>query len=210
MFGSMRATRLAALLVGGTAAACGPVPAATPTGLHGALLPEARPRPAFTLRTTGDSPFAFAEATRGRLTFLFFGYTMCPDVCPATMSNLAAVLDRLTSTERSRMAVVFVTTDPARDTPSVLGPWLRAFDSEFIGLTGSAEALEAAQRAAGVIPATRGAGGPGSYPVFHAAQVIVVSPDDSIHVEYPFGTRQRDWADDIPRLLDAWPARTQP
>lgn len=187
-----------------TLVACSPAPNPA-RDLHGALVPSPTPRPAFTLTTTEGTPFAFHEATRGRLTLLFFGYTNCPDVCPATMANLGAVARRLTPTERRRLDVVFVTTDPARDRPEVLGPWLRQFDPDAIGLTGSLDEVIAAQVAAGVAPAIRDRGGTAAeYTVSHAAQVIVVSPDDSVHVVYPFGTRQREWADDLPRLWRRW------
>jgi len=171
-----------------------------PNALHGVRLPAAAPRPAFTLRTVEGAEFRFAQETAGRLTLLFFGYTNCPDVCPATMANLGAVMARLTGEERKRVRVVFVTTDPDRDQPEVLGPWLARFDRDFVGLFGAIDEVIAAQRAAGVEPAVRDSAGPG-YTVSHAAQVIVVSPDDSIHLHYPFGTRQSEWASDLPILL---------
>ena len=171
--------------------------------LAGALLPRATPRPDFTLTTAAGQRFSFREATRGRLTLLFFGYTNCPDVCPATMANLGAVLGRLTSEDRLRIDVVFVTTDPQRDTPQRLAEWLRPFDREFIGLWGSVPELESAQRAAGVAPAIRDTVA-GNYGVSHAAQVIVYSPDDSAHIAYPFGVRQQQWAADLPTLLRRW------
>lgn len=194
------------LFAAAMAAGCGEGPRAAAGGLHGAMLPAALPRPAFTLTDTRGRSFAFDRATAGRLTFLFFGYTNCPDVCPATMANLGAVLGRLTAEDRRAIAVVFVTTDPARDTPARLAEWLGRFDPGFIGLTGRLDEVEAAQRIAGVAPAARGPrSDSSSYTVFHAAQVIVVSPDDSVHIEYPFGTMQRDWADDLPTLRRRWP-----
>ncbi len=171
--------------------------------LSGFELPEATARPSFSLRTLAGDPFDFQARTAGRLTLLFFGYTNCPDVCPATMANVSAVTGRLTSTERSQLDVVFVTTDPDRDTPERLGPWLQQFDREIIGLTGSAAELEAAQRAAGITVAFRDKG-TDNYNVFHAAQVLVYSPDDSSHVVYPAGTRQAEWAADLPKLLARW------
>jgi protein SCO1/2 len=174
--------------------------------LSGFALPEATARPAFSLTTlTGDS-FDFRARTAGRLTLLFFGYTNCPDVCPATMANIGAVTNRLPSAERREFDVIFVTTDPDRDTPERLGPWLAKFDREIIGLTGSAAQLEAAQRAAGITVAFRD-DSTGNYNVFHAAQVLVYSPDDSAHVMYPFGTRQAEWGADLPKLLTRWSGR---
>jgi protein SCO1/2 len=189
---------LAALALAG----CRDLPATS--DLRGTLLPQALARPAFVLRTTAGAPFDFAGGTRGRLTLLFFGYTNCPDVCPATMANLGAVLGRLPSHERNRVLVVFVTTDPERDTPERLAAWLRRFDSETIGLTGSVDEVVEAQRAAGVGVAVREPAGDSGYLVSHAAQVMVVSPDDSMHVAYPFGTRQSDWLEDLPKLLARW------
>jgi protein SCO1 len=172
------------------------------TDLFAVSMPAAVARPGFELTTTAGAPFDFRQATAGRLTFLFFGYTHCPDVCPATMANLGAVMGRLTSEERKAIQVVFVTTDPARDSAAVLGPWLARFDRETIGLTGTTLAVEAAERAAGVALAIRGPGAP--YTVSHAAQILVYSPDDSGHVVYPFGTRQSELADDLPKLLLRW------
>lgn len=171
--------------------------------LTGALLPAAVPRPSFTLTTTTGEPFDFRQRTGGRLTLLFFGYTHCPDVCPATMANLGSVIGRLSSAERALVDVVFVTTDPERDTAASLGPWLAKFEPNIVGLLGSPEAVTRAQAAAGVAAAVRDSGA-GSYRVSHAAQVLVYSPDDSGHVAYPFGTRQAEWAADLPKLLERW------
>ena len=177
-------------------------------GLTGALLPAALPRPSFVLTTTAGDVFDFQARTRGRLTLLFYGYTHCPDVCPATMANLGAIVGRLSSAERGLVDVVFVTTDPARDTPAVLGPWLANFEPNIIGLVGTAEAVTEAQRAAGIGVAVRNSGG-ADYTVSHAAQVLVYSPDDSSHVAYPFGTRQAQWAADFPKLFERWTGATR-
>ena len=93
---------------------------------------------------------------------------------------------------------MFVTTDPARDTPEKLQTWLANFDPSFIGLRGTPEQVKAIEKSVGVAPAVAGApDSSGSYEVGHAAQVIAFTPDDSAHVVYPFGTRQADWAHDL-------------
>lgn len=196
--------RVALLSLLGLAAGCGAAPDRPFGALRGAMLPDPLPRPDFVLERTDGRVFDFRAETSGRLTLLFFGYTSCPDVCPATMGNLAAVLGRLRSQDRRGIDVVFVTTDPDRDTAAVVETWLRRFDPQFIGLVGSAEALRRAQEAAGVSPAVRDAGDRTGYTVSHAAQVIVVSPDDSVHIAYPFGTRQHEWAEDLPKLTARW------
>jgi len=172
--------------------------------LSGVVLPAAIPRPDFSLTRVDGSPFDFQAQTRGRLTLVFFGYTNCPDVCPATMASLGGAVSRMVPEDRRRIDLVFVTTDPERDTPDHLARWLANFDPDIIGLTGSIEALESAQRAAGVTVAIRDTGG-GSYAVAHAARVQVYSPDDSNHVIYPANTRQANWGADLPKLLARWP-----
>ena len=161
-------------------------------------------RPAFTLTGTDGKPFGFRERTSGRLTFLEFGYTHCPDVCPVHMANLAAALAQLPPSDRMRIDVVFVSIDPARDSLPVIRKWLDAFDPKFIGLTGTREALDAAQRSVGFAPAIVQAAAPGAPEtevVTHAAPVLAFTADDSAHFMYPFGTRQSDWARDLPHLL---------
>jgi protein SCO1/2 len=159
------------------------------------------PRPAFTLTDTDGNPFAFAERTAGRLTFLEFGYTNCPDVCPVHMANLATVITNLAPSDRMRTTVVFVTVDPDRDSPAVLRKWLNAFSVDFIGLRGSREQVDAAQKLVGFGAAIIGVDSGGAKTVTHAAPVIVFTADDTAHVMYPFGTRQADWIRDMPRLL---------
>ena len=162
------------------------------------------PRPAFTLTDTDGKPFAFAERTAGRLTFLEFGYTNCPDVCPVHLANLATVLGKLAPSDRMRTTVVFVTVDPDRDSSTVLRKWLDSFDADFIGLRGTREQIDSAQKLVGFGPALIqvDAGGPkGATTVSHAAPVVVFTADDTAHVMYPFGTRQSDWTRDIPLLL---------
>lgn len=161
-------------------------------------------RPSFTLTATDGTPFDFGTRTAGRLTFLEFGYTNCPDVCPVHMANLAAALRQLPPSDRMKIDVVFVSVDPDRDSLPALRKWLDAFDHTFIGLTGTREALDSAQRAVGFAPAIvqpAAPGQPGSEVVTHAAPVLAFTADDTAHVMFPFGTRQADWERDIPHLL---------
>jgi protein SCO1/2 len=171
-------------------------------GYRGALTSEATPKPDFTLTDTSGAPFDFVKETEGYVTLLYFGYTNCPDICPVHMANIGAVLDKLPVDVVRQIKVVFVTTDPERDTPERLREWLDRFDTSFIGLTGTAEQLEAAQVAAGVAPAVKEPLDDGGYGVSHAAFVIAYTKDDLAHVVYPFGVRQSDWAHDLPKLVE--------
>ena len=169
--------------------------------LRGRVLPEPWEKPDFTLADTDGNAFAFGPRTEGFVTLLFFGYTYCPDVCPVHMANLGAVLRRMDPQIAGKVKVVFVTTDPARDTPERLRDWLNGFDPSFIGLTGPLDSVNAIQQAIGLPPSILGELEDGSYTVGHAAQVVAYTTDNKSHVQYPFGTRQEDWAHDIPLLV---------
>jgi protein SCO1/2 len=167
--------------------------------------PNPLPKPAFTLTDTEGRPFAFREATAGSVTLLFFGYTNCPDVCPVQIANIAAALHKLPDAVTRQVTVVFVTTDPARDTPKRLRAWLDNFDRGFIGLTGSQAAIDSAQIAMHLPPAEREDLPDGRYLLGHWAQVIAFTKDGLARFAFPFGTRQSEWAQEIPRLV-AYPA----
>lgn len=174
--------------------------------MRGAAVSPPIAKPEFVLTATDGRPFDFREETDGYLTLIFFGYTHCPDICPVHMANLGAVIRELRPSQQQRIKVVFVTTDPARDTPERLRSWLDNFGRDFVGLTGDPEEIARIQRAIGVRAAFPGEARPdGGYDVAHAASVFAFTPDDAGRFMYPFGIRQADWAHDLPRLLeDDW------
>ncbi|MFB6240109.1 MAG: SCO family protein [Gemmatimonadota bacterium] len=172
------------------------------TGLHGAVLPEARPKGDFTLTATDGEPWNFREETDGRITLLFFGYTHCPNACPVQMATLGAAYGKLPWKLQDRIEVVFVTTDPARDTLSRLDSWLDNFHESFVGLRGSRGEVNRIMESYGLPPAridTAGTAGEG-YTVGHAAHVLLFTPDDSLRMMYPTGTRQKAWVEDLRTL----------
>ena len=195
--------RRSALLCVAALIACEESP--PPATYSGMMLTPPRGKPDFTFTSTTGGPYRFRHETDGKLTLLFFGYTYCPDVCPMHMSNIATVLRKLDYADRQKVRVVFVTTDPERDTPQRLRSWLDQIDSAIVGVAGPMEQINALQQSLGLAPAKAEAAAPGtpssSYGVAHAAVVLAFTPDDSLRVLYPFGVRQQDWANDIPLLL---------
>lgn len=176
--------------------------------LHGVFVGRPQPKPDFVLTTATGERFDLRRDTEGYLTLLFFGYTHCPDVCPIHMATLGKVLDNLPEEVTSRVRVVFVTTDPARDTPERIRAWLGNFHASFIGLTGTDDEIRIAQEAAGLQPAYREPGDsarPDLYYIAHAAQVMAFTSDNLGHVIYPSGIQQADWANDLPILVNGWP-----
>ena len=187
---------------GGTAGEAGARSAGT-TELHGAVLPRAKPRGEFTLTATDGEPYRFGEETAGRVTLLFFGYTHCPNACPVQMATLGAAYEKLPWKLQDRVEVVFVSTDPARDTLSRLRSWLDNFSESFVGLRGPREEVNRIMQSYGLPPAqidTAGAPPGEGYTVGHAAHVLVFTPDDRLRLMYPTGTRQEAWVEDLRKL----------
>jgi cytochrome oxidase Cu insertion factor (SCO1/SenC/PrrC family) len=118
---------------------------------------------------------------RGRYMLVYFGYSNCPDVCPTTLAVMADALAKLPRSDR--VVPVFITIDPARDTPMVLKSYLKAFGSRFIGLTGSPEAVAAAARAYRVFYQKRPLEG-GGYAMDHSSHIYLMGPDGKFLAVY--------------------------
>jgi protein SCO1/2 len=173
---------------------------------RGGLVTPPLQKPHFVLSDTSGARFDFWNRTQGTITLLFFGYTFCPDQCPMHMANLSVALKRLPPSVTNQVKLVFVTTDPARDKPAGLRSWLDHFDKHFVGLTGTPDAVDAAQKAAGVPLAERTvpAGNLG-YSVRHANFVVAYTKDNLGHVLYPGGVSEEDWIHDLPLLVrESW------
>lgn len=166
----------------------------------GVELIPAKTKPAFTLVSTDGTPYPFREETDRRLALLLFGYTHCADLCPVHLTNIAAALRRLPPEQRNRIRVVFVTTDPARDSLPRLRAWLDNFDRRFIGLRGSADEVSRIETAL-ALPSSIIDSSKADYVVGHASQVLAFTPDDSLRLVYPSGVQAQDWVRDLPRLL---------
>jgi len=158
--------------------------------------------PEATLTDTRGRPYRLREEADGRVTLLFFGYTHCPDVCPVQMANLGAVLEEMPPSERRWVQVVFVTVDPRRDTAARIRRWLDRFGDGFVGLRADSARVAGLQRRLGLAPAVRQQRRvQGRYTVGHGSQLLAFGPDAKARLVYPSGTRQRDWAHDLPRLV---------
>jgi protein SCO1 len=163
-------------------------------------LAEPYRRPTFTLTDSDGGAYDFRAATDGRPTLLFFGYTRCPDVCPTTMADVAVALRGLDAKVAEKVQVVFVTTDPAYDTPAVLAEYLGRFDADlpvrFVGLTGSQKLIDQAQLSAGV-PLAEEDGR------LHSSLLLLYGADDEAHVAFDAGNTARDIATDLEAVAGA-------
>jgi protein SCO1/2 len=149
-----------------------------------AVYREPRALPAFELVTHEGARFD-AAALKGRWTLLFFGYTNCPDVCPATLAQLAAVHRRLADLPPAEaLHVAMVSVDPARDTAARLAQYVPYFDRSFVGVTGTTQAVDTLTQGLGVA-VHRGEPVDGTYVVDHTAALFLIAPDARLAAVFP-------------------------
>ena len=160
--------------------------------------------PSATLTADDGRAYDLRAHMRQRPTLVYFGYTHCPDVCPVHMATIAAALDE-SAVRTEQVNVVFVTVDPARDTLDVLDEFLAGFDPSFVGLSGSRDEIEDVVTGLG-LPAPVLEGDPDSdtYTMGHPSQVFAFDTDGRARIAYPFGTRQSQWVEDLPKLVREW------
>ncbi|WP_329133994.1 SCO family protein [Streptomyces sp. NBC_01476] len=186
----------------GVSADAGNVAAVSGSQGPGTLLDTPFAKPALTLTDNHGKPFDLVKQTAGHPMLLFFGYTHCPDVCPTTMSDIALAKSRLSKTDQAKLDVVFVSSDPERDTPARLNEWLGAMDKSFIGLTGKFPAIQAAARSVGVGIDPPVKEKDGSITVTHGAEVLAFWPKDNKgHVLYMSGTTAEQFQHDLPKII---------
>jgi protein SCO1 len=187
------------LLMGALLAACSKSAADT---FAGAVLPRPYHVPATELRDTSGRPYSLAASTDKRLTLVFFGYTHCPDECPTTMATLASAMLQLDASDRARVQVVFVTTDPARDTGPAIRAWLDRFSTSFVGVTGPLRTIRKVAVDVGVPVAKGRRLVSGGYDVSHGTQVLGVDGKNTVPVVWTLGTTAPEFAHDIHQLLE--------
>lgn len=137
---------------------------------------------------------------RGKVVVLFFGYTQCPDVCPTTLSELAAAMHKL-GPDAARVQVLFVTVDPERDSPELLARYVPAFYPSFLGLYGDAAATAATAKEFKIIYQKQPGTTPGSYSVDHSAGTYLFDPQGRLRVYESYGQGPDVFAHDIGELL---------
>jgi protein SCO1/2 len=148
-----------------------------PNDIEATLLPGPRNLPVFELVDHKSEPFTLDNLI-GHWTFLFFGYTHCPDVCPTTLSVLNSVATKLNSDPEGKLGArfAFVSVDPERDTPERLAQFVPYYNKEFSGVTGAPEDIEGLTRFLGIMHMRVNEENEGGYLVDHTASVLLVDP----------------------------------
>ncbi len=136
---------------------------------------------------------------RGKFMLIYFGYSFCPDVCPTTLQEMADAFDKL-GLKKGRVAPVFITVDPARDTPHVLKDYLKSFGPEFVGLTGDSKQIGQAARVYRVFIRKHPLPG-GNYSMDHSGVIYLMGPDGRFVTYYEDEIGPDKMAEDLSNRL---------
>ena len=178
-------------------------PQETNSNYPGALVfPKAYKKPNVVLTDTANQGFNIATDTPDKVTLVYFGYTHCPDLCPLNMYLAAASIKAMPAADRHDVQVVFVTTDPTCDSPSVIRTWLNHFSPTFTGLTGTIAQIQQAEKSTGIpLSFAEKVTEPGaSYAVVHAGYILVYT-QGAAHLEFPAEIRPSQETHDLVSLV---------
>lgn len=157
----------------------------TPTYVSATVLTEPKALPDFSLQDHAGKKFTRADLM-SQWTFIFFGYTHCPDICPATLAVLNQVDKTLRETAATEIpATIFVSVDPDRDTTSLLADYMSYFNNKFLGVTGGREELKALTDRLGIAFGKEN-GLQADYEVFHTARIMLIDPHANLKALFSF------------------------
>ncbi len=154
-----------------------------PYTYHGTVIQSPDRANNFTLIGRNGEPVSLGDF-RGKAVLIYFGYTFCPDVCPATMVELAKA-NELLGDEADQAQVIMISVDPARDTPEILHEYVTHFDPAFIGVTGNEDEVAAAATPFGIFYEKHEGTAATGYLIDHTASVVVVDPDGYLRLGVP-------------------------
>jgi protein SCO1/2 len=138
---------------------------------------------------------------RGRYMLIFFGFTHCPDICPAELQVIAQALEQL-GDKAKNVVPIFITLDPERDTPEAMGSYVKSFGPNFVGLTGSPEAIAAAAKAYRVSYAkVEDKESAADYGVDHSALVYLMDPEGRYVTYFSYGLSADQMAEKLGKSL---------
>lgn len=168
--------------------------------LHGVVVDPAQEVPAIRIADASGATYDLDGERGKRTVMLFFGYTHCPDVCPATLADWARA-KRALGSAASGVRWVFVSVDPTRDTPPVAHAYAAQFDSSFVGLSPTPAQLDTLQKTWGFTVTREVVPGTGAtYAVSHPAGSFVIDRAGRIRLIYPPNTPAEDIAADLRQL----------
>ena len=153
-----------------------------PQDLEASLFPEGRDLPELTLIDQDAKPFG-NQRLKGKWSFMFFGFTRCPDICPDTLSVMQEVWETIGKDYPLQM--LFITVDPMQDTPKAMKEYVKYFHKDFIGITGELANIDKLTRSLGILYGYEPTGkDKNSYGVNHSAQILLIAPDAKLRAVF--------------------------
>lgn len=170
-----------------------------PPVMKGSAIDPPAPMPDFTLQAA-DGPVTLSQFT-GKYVILYFGFTNCPDVCPTTLANLRDSLERL-GADAEQFQVIFVSVDPARDTPELASAYAARFHPTFLGLSGTQEQVDVVTKGYGIFVQLNDPDPEsGYYSVDHTATTLVLNREGALALTWPYGLSPDDLLEDMKALV---------
>jgi protein SCO1/2 len=170
-----------------------------PYTFHGTVMQNPSGAPDFSLMSnTGQR--VNLDDFRGKLVVLYFGYTFCPDVCPATLVEIAGAMDIL-GEDAEKVQTIMISVDPERDTPEALGDYVAHFDPSFLGVTGTEDEIAELATLYGIFYEKHEGSAASGYLIDHTATVLVVDENGALKLILPFGTTADEIAEDLAHML---------
>jgi protein SCO1/2 len=166
--------------------------------MHGSPYQDPQPAPELYLDTTEADEFSLNNL-HGKVVLLYFGYTHCPDICPATMAQLKWVTEQLGS-QSDQVQVLFVSIDPDRDDPQTIRSFLDRFNPEFIGLSAPQTKLEPVLASYGVA-AQRDPGESENYTMSHTSRVFLIDREGTLQTNYTYDESRANILADVQYFL---------
>lgn len=174
------------------------LPKLRPHTFYGTLLQSPDKAPGFTLDSVlGELSL---EDFRGQVVMLYFGYTFCPDVCPATLAEVSNAMELL-GKQAEDVQFIMISVDPLRDSVEKLDEYVSHFYPGFLGVTGSEDEIASLATLYGVFYEKHAGTEATGYLIDHTATVMVIDQDSHLKLIFPFGAPAAEMAEDIAYLL---------
>jgi len=147
-----------------------------PLPLLSTLRPEPLPLESFSLTDQYGQPFTL-DQLKDKWSFVFFGYTSCPDICPTTLAEMVNIADILAEKKQDdNIQFIFVSVDPERDTVELLKDYMGYFSPAFIGLTGRQSDIDALNQQLNILTIRKPSESPDSYQINHPSSIMLIDP----------------------------------
>ncbi len=168
---------------------------------HATILPQPAPIPQFSLLDQNGAEFN-NESLNDQWSLLFFGFTHCPDICPATLTQLALARSRVLDQGASTFPnILLISVDPERDTPAVMAEYIGHFGDGMTGVTGSLDELRKLTSALGIY-FEKSIAENGDYSVDHSAVVVVINKNAEFHALFSAPHNTDHFVEDIPLITE--------